>query len=116
MNARDVALRRERWGQRAMVCGLSAILRGWPHMLCTLTIELSPYLVGRFADPGFLNQLPRHRGHQVLIRVERLQTFAGELALHHECHKHLSAHETQADFLHRFLVSKELHSHRMSLP
>ena len=55
MNARCANLRRERRRQRAIVYGVSANLRGWPDMLCTLAIELSPNLVGRFADSGFLD-------------------------------------------------------------
>ena len=74
------------------------------HVSGTFLIELLPDHVGRFADSGFLDQLPRHRAHQVLVGVKRLQAFAGELSFHHERYKHLPAHQSEADLLHRSLV------------
>ena len=61
--------------------GISAVLPfgylyGWPQLLRPLPIELSPDLVGTFADTGLLDQLPRHRGHQILVGIERLKAFA----------------------------------------
>ena len=54
-----------------------------------------------------------HRAHQVFyVGVERLQTFARELAFHHERHQHLLAHQAEAGLLHRAGARDELHLHR----
>ena len=48
----------------------------WPQLLRPLPIELAPDLVGRLADTGLLHEFPRHRGHQILVGIERLEAFA----------------------------------------
>ena len=93
----------------------STAARSRQHLLA-FVVEFTPYGVGRFSHPGLLHQFARHRAHQVFVGVERLQTFARELALHHERHQHLLAHQTEAGLLHRARVSDELHPHRESLP
>ena len=79
-------------------------------------VEFPPYGVGGFSDSCLLHQFARHRAHQVFIGVERLQTFARELAFHHQGHQHLLAHQPEAGLLHRARVRDELHPHRESLP
>lgn len=88
--------------------------RNRSHVLGTLAIELSPNRVGRFTDAGLFHQFPCHGAHQVLIGIERLQSFAGELSFHHRRDKHLFAHQPQTDLLHRPFVGQKLHAHRMS--
>jgi hypothetical protein len=62
------------------------------------------------SDAALFQQLASHRRQQVVVPVQRMDTFTGELALHHERDKHLLPHETETGSLRRLVVDEKLHA------
>ncbi len=81
-------------------------------MCCT---EGSPNGVGRIADAVPLDQFPSHRREHVVVFIDALQSLAGELSLHRECHEQLLPHQAETGSLHGPFAAKKLHTHRPSL-
>jgi hypothetical protein len=79
-------------------------------------IQGSPDCVGCFSNSVPFNQLPRHRREHVIVFIDALQSLAGKLALHGECHEEFLPHQAEARSLHGSLRAKKLHVHGPSLP
>src|SRR6267154_6290887 len=86
----------------------------WKELLMFCT-EGSPNGVCGVADTIPLDQFPRHRREHVIVFVDALQSLAGKLAFHGECHEELLPHEAQTRCLHGSFRAKKLHSHRSAL-
>lgn len=86
-----LSLQKNTWqfdGRSAIVATRS----GWEQLLI-FCVQGFPNGVGGFTNTVPLDQFPRHRREHVIVFIDALQSFAGELALHGESHEEFLPHQ-----------------------